>query len=153
MTVATLPKKDPNIVNMAITPYLFFGGRCKEALDYYKQHLDAKIDMLMTFDENPEAAPPGMLPVNWDDKIMHASMRIRGTTIMVSDGMGDSGFKGFSLSLSVRTEDDAKRMFQVLSDGGSVQMPLTKTFYSPCFGMVTDKFGVSWMIIIPAEFA
>jgi PhnB protein len=154
MTASAMPKKDPSIVNMAIQPYLFFGGRCEEALEFYRTQMDAKIDVVMKFSQSPTPMPPGMIPEGWENKVMFASFRIRGTTLMASDGMGKGeGFKGFSLSLSVRTEDDAKQVSQILSAGGSVQMPLTKTFYSPCFGMVTDQFGVSWMVFVPAEFA
>jgi PhnB protein len=139
-------------VNMAIQPYLFFGGRCEEALGYYQKALGAKVDVVMHFNECPEPMPEGTLAPGFEKKVMHASFRIRGTTLMASDGMGEGeGFSGFSLSLSVKDEADAKQVFAALIDGGSVLMPLSKTFYSPCFGMVTDRFGISWMVIVPAE--
>jgi PhnB protein len=134
-----------------IQPYLFLGGRGDEAIAFYKTALNAETDMLMRYSESPE--PPQMpMPPGWDKKIMHASLRIGSTGIFLSDGCGEneSGYKGFSLSLSVPNEAEAKRAFAALSEGGEVGMPLAKTFFSPCFGMVTDKFGICWMVIVMA---
>ena len=105
----------------------------------------------MRFDESPEPTPPEMVPEGWEKKVMHASLRIGECRVMVSDGCesGDEGFKGFSLSLTVADEAEATRVFAVLSDGGTVKMPIGKTFWSPCFGIVEDRFGVSWMITVP----
>lgn len=130
-----------------IQPYLMFGGRCEEALEFYRTALGAQIDMLMRFQESPDPPPPGMLPPGFKNKIMHASFRIAGNVLMASDGceVGPQ-FKGFSLSISVATEAEAERYFAALSDGGQVQMPLAKTFWSPKFGMLTDRFGISWMV-------
>lgn len=133
-----------------ITPYLFFGGRCEEAINFYRTALGAEVEMLMRFNESPEPTPPGMLQAGFEKKVMHASFRVRGVQIMASDGCdGTSKFDGFRLALSVPTEADAKRSFDALADGGSVQMPLTKTFWSPCYGMVTDRFGLGWMVMVP----
>lgn len=130
-----------------IQPYLMFGGRCEEALDFYRTALGAQIDMLMRFQESPDPPPPGMLPPGFENKIMHASFRIAGNVLMASDGCETgSQFKGFSLSISVATEAEADHYFAALSDGGQVQMPLAKTFWSPKFGMLTDRFGISWMV-------
>jgi PhnB protein len=135
-----------------IQPYLFFGGRCEEALEFYRSALGAQVDMLMRHKDNPEPPPPGMLQPGFENKIMHACFRVGGTAIMASDGCQEgSNFSGFSLSLTVPTEAEADRVFALLADGGQVQMPLTKTFWSPRFGMLTDRFGVSWMVIVPAE--
>ena len=133
---------------MRIEPYLFFDGRCEEAVEFYKKALGAKVEMLMRFKESPDPPPPGMVPPNFDDKIMHTSFRIGDTVVMASDGCtdGKTNFKGFSLSLAVAKEADADRYFNALADGGEVQMPLGKTFWSPRFGMLTDRFGVGWMI-------
>jgi PhnB protein len=132
--------------------YLTFGGRCQEALDFYGKALGAKIEMVMKFKDSPEPPPPGMLPPGFEDKIMHSSFRIGESTVMASDGCEKgSGFQGFSLSLGVATEAEADRAFAALSEGGSVQMPLNKTFWSPKFGMVTDKFGVAWMVNVVTE--
>jgi PhnB protein len=132
-----------------ITPYLGFGGRCEEALNFYRTALGAEVDMIMRFDESPEPAPPGMLQPGFEKKIMHASFRIRGIPLMASDGCSDkSKFDGFRLALTVTTEADAKRCFDALANGGTVQMPLTKTFWSPCYGMVTDRFGLGWMVMV-----
>ncbi|MXS82947.1 VOC family protein [Nitrosomonas oligotropha] len=133
--------------NPLIQPYLMFGGRCEEALEFYRSALGAQVDMLMRFSESPDPTPPGMLPPGFENKIMHASFRIAGNVIMASDGCEvGTQFKGFSLSISVTTEAEADRYFAALSDGGQVQMPLTKTFWSPRFGMLTDRFGIAWMI-------
>ena len=134
-----------------VQPYLFFGGRCEEALAFYHTALGAQVDMLMRFKESPEPPPPGMMPPDWGDKIMHASVRIGGSTIMASDGCGESqGFTGFSLSLSVPTEAEADRAFAALAAGGEVRMPLGKTFWSPRVGMVADRFGIGWMVNVEA---
>jgi PhnB protein len=136
---------------MPIEPYLFFNGRCDEAIEFYKKGLGAEVVMLMRYKESPEPPPPGMVPAGWDNKIMHASLRIGDANVMASDGcMEGTNFQGFTLSLSVTNEADAKRKFAALADGGQVQMALGKTFWSPCFGMVTDRFGVGWMVTVAA---
>jgi PhnB protein len=135
--------------NTFIEPYLFFGGRCEEALDFYRTALGAQVDILLRHKDSPELPPPGMLPSGFENKIMHTTFRIGATTLMASDGCQEGvSFSDFSLSLSVPTETEADRVFAALADGGQVQMPLTKTFWSPCFGMLTDRFGVSWMITV-----
>ncbi len=135
--------------NIFIEPYLFFGGRCEEALDFYRTALGAQVEILLRHKDSPEAPPPGMLPPGFENKIMHTTFRIGATTLMASDGCQEGvSFSGFSLSLSVPTEAEADRAFAALADGGQVQMPLTKTFWSPCFGMLTDRFGVNWMISV-----
>lgn len=137
-----------------ITPYLFFGGRCEEALEYYCKALGAEVEMLMRFEQSPEPPPPGMLPPGFENKVMHASFRIRGVLLMASDGCGEkSSADGFRLALAVPTEADARQAFGALADGGSVQMPLTATFWSPCYGMVTDRFGLGWMVMVPGPAA
>jgi PhnB protein len=132
---------------MQVQPYLFFDGRCEEAIAFYRGALGAEVTMLMRFKDSPEPqqcpVPPGA-----EDKVMHASLRIGETTVMASDGRceGRPSFQGFSLSLSVPDEAEAERLFGALADGGQVQMPLTRTFFASRFGMVADRFGVSWMI-------
>ena len=134
----------------AITPYLFFGGRCEEAIGFYRTALGAEVEMLMRFDESPDAPPPGMVPPGFEKKVMHASLRVRGISLMMSDGCDTvAKFEGFRLALSVPSEAEAKQSFDALAAGGSVQMPLTKTFWSPCYGMVTDRFGLGWMVMVP----
>jgi len=139
--------------NLVIEPYLFFNGRCEEAVKFYQKALGAELQMMMRYKESPEPPPPGMTPPNWGDKIIHASLKIGATVVMASDGCGDGAkFEGFSLSITVNTESEAKSVFAALSEGGQVKMPLTKTFWSPCFGMLEDKFGVGWMVgIDPAK--
>jgi PhnB protein len=135
---------------MQVTPYLFFDGRCEEALAFYKKALGAEVGMMMRFSDSPEPHPPGMVPPGGENKIMHAAFRIGGTTVMASDGQakGAPKFEGFSLSLDAKDEAEADRLFAALADGGQVRLALTKTFFSPRFGMVADRFGVGWMIIV-----
>ena len=135
---------------MQVQPYLFFDGRCEQALDFYRNALGAEVMMLMRFKDSPEPHQPGMVPPGSEDKVMHASFRIGDTTVMGSDGncAGQPKFQGFSLSLSADSEAEAERMFAALADGGQVQMPLTRTFFSPRYGMVADRFGVSWMLLV-----
>jgi PhnB protein len=135
---------------MRVEPYLFFDGRCEEAIEFYRKALGAEVTMLMRYKESPEPPPPGMIPPGSENKVMHSNLRIGETMVMASDGncQGKPSFQGFSLSVTAPNEAEAKRMFAALADGGQVQMPLGKTFFSPCFGMVADRFGVSWMIIV-----
>jgi PhnB protein len=135
---------------MRIEPYLFFNGRCEEAVEFYKKALGAEVLMLMRFKDSPEPHPPGMVSPGSENKIMHVSFRIGETIVMASDGRctGQTSFQGFSLSLAVAHEAEAGRMFTALAQGGQVQMPLGKTFWSPCFGMVADRFGVGWMVTV-----
>jgi PhnB protein len=143
----TNPQKGDVI--MAIEPYLFFNGRCEEAIEFYKKALGAEVLMLMRYKESPEPTPPGMVPPGWENKIMHATLRIGNANVMTSDGCKEgANFQGFSLSLTAANETDASRKFAALAEGGQVQMPLGKTFWSPCFGMVADRFGVGWMVTV-----
>ena len=137
---------------MKVQPYLFFDGRCEEAIEFYKRALGAEVHMLMRFNESPDPPPPGMVPPGSENKIMHSRLRIGETDVMASDGrsMGKPEFKGVSLSLEVPNESEADRLFNALGEGGQVQMPIGKTFFSPRFGMVADRFGVSWMVVVPA---
>ena len=132
---------------MHVQTYLFFDGRCEEALEFYREALGAEVTMLMRNKESPEAT---MCVPGAEDKIMHSSFRIGDTTVFASDGRcpEQPTFQGFSLSIIVPTEAEATRLFTALSDGGQVQMPLTKTFFSPLFGMAADRFGVSWMVLV-----
>jgi PhnB protein len=137
---------------MQVQPYLFFDGRCEEAIEFYKQRLGAEVTMLMRFKENPEPPPPGTMPPGSEDKVMHANLRFGDTQVMASDGRcsGQPSFQGFALSIPVTSVAEAERLFSALAEGGQVQMPLATTFWSPRFGMVTDRFGVAWMINVPA---
>jgi len=133
---------------MHVQAYLFFDGRCEEAIEFYREALGAEVTMLMRFRENPESCS-GELPPGAEDKVMHASFRIGETEIMASDGhcQGRPSFQGFSLAISAKDASEAERLFRALSEGGEVQMPLGPTFFSPSFGMVADRFGVGWMIV------
>ncbi len=137
-------------MNHIIEPYLFFGGRCEEALEFYRTTLDAEIIMLMRFNESPQPIPAGMLQAGFENKVMHSSFRVGDTRLMASDGCDDkSRFGGFSLSLSVPNEEEADRVFALLADGGQITMPLGKTFWSPRYGMLIDRFGIGWMVMVP----
>jgi len=133
---------------MQVQPYLFYNGRCEEAIEFYRGAVGAEVTMLMRFKDSPEPTSHGV-----DEKVMHASLRIGDTTVMVSDGRcsGSLSFEGFALSLTVADDAEAERLFAALGDGGQVQMPLAKTFFSSKFGMVTDRFGVLWMIYTLTE--
>ena len=135
---------------MQVQPYLFFDGCCEEAVEFYRSALGAEVTTLMRFKDSPEPHEPGMVPPGAEDKVMHTSFRIGDTTVLSSDGrcQGQPSFQGFSLALTVPNEAEADRLFARLADGGQVQMPLTKTFFTPRFGMVADRFGVPWMILV-----
>ena len=132
-----------------VQAYLNFDGQCDEALAFYRQALGAEVVMLMRFKDSPEPPPPGCGPIDVN-KVMHAQFRVGDTVLMASDGRatGKPSFQGISLSLTVPTEAEADRAFNALVVGGQVQMPLAKTFFSARFGMVTDKFGVLWMVLV-----
>ena len=134
---------------MQLKPYLSFDGRCEEALELYKRTLGAEVLMLMRFRESPDPLPPGMVPPGAEDKVMHCSFKIGETEVMASDGRcgGRPSFQGMSLSLAVPEAAEADRVFAALGEGGQVQMPLDKTFFASRFGIVADRFGVSWMVI------
>lgn len=133
----------------SLTPYLFFGGRCEEAIEFYRQAIGAQLAFLMRHRDSPDAPPPGLLQPGFENKVMHATLAIGGAPLMVSDGSDDkSRFDGFRLSLAFPSSSEAERAFAALSEGGQVQMPLGQTFWSPCFGMLTDRFGVGWMVTV-----
>ncbi len=133
---------------MSISPYLFFDGRTEEALTFYRDAIGADITMMLRWKDSPD---PAMVPPGGDpNKVMHARLGIGGSTVMASDGSceGQTNFQGFSLNLTAANEGEAKRLFDALGYGGQVRMPLMKTFFSPCFGMLVDRFGVSWMVYV-----
>jgi len=133
-----------------VQPYLFFGGRCEEALEFYRTTVGAEVQMLMHYKDSPEPPSAGTMPDCFEEKVMHASFRIGGSQLMASDGMcdGQANFEGFSLSITVPDEAEAARIFAALSDGGLVTMALEKTFWAPKFGMLQDRFGVGWMVSV-----
>lgn len=132
---------------MHVQPYLFFDGRCDEALEFYKKTLGAKVERLMRWKDNPDKS--ACTPAN-AEKVMHAQFTIGEAVIMASDGRntGQPVFQGFALTIGVKTEAEADKLFSALAAGGQVRMPLEKTFFSPRFGMLADKFGVEWMILV-----
>lgn len=137
---------------MHIQPYLFFDGRCDEAIAFYRQALGAEVVMLMRYGEGPDGSsqcPDGTAPPA--DKVMHACLQIGASQVMLSDGFcaGHPDFKGFSLSLSAADDAEARRLFNALAEGGQVQQAMTATFFSSSFGMATDRFGVAWMVLVP----
>jgi PhnB protein len=133
-----------------IQPYLFFEGRTEEAIEFYRRTLGATVNMQLRFKESPEPPPPGCMPADMENKIMHAQIQIGETVVLMSDGhcSGKPSFQGFALSQTVGTSAEADKAFNALAEGGQVQAPLTKTFFSPRFGMVTDRFGVMWMVYV-----
>lgn len=134
-----------------LQPYLFLGGRADEAIAFYREALGAEVLMLMRHQESPDPHPPGMLAPGFEEKVMHATLRIGTAVLMLSDGCeAGARFEGFRLSLGLEDEAAAARAFERLAVGGQVVMPLMKTFWSPCFGMVTDRFGVGWMVTVAA---
>jgi PhnB protein len=135
---------------MQVQPYLFFEGRCEEALAFYAEAIGAKLTGLMRYKDSPEPPPPGMLPPGSENKVMHAAFTVGESTLMASDGRasGQPAFKDFSLSIQAADAAAATRMFSALAEGGQVRMPLGKTFFASSFGMVTDRFGLSWMVIV-----
>jgi PhnB protein len=141
---------------MVVQAYLNFDGRCEEALEFYQRALGAKVEMLMRMRESPEPLPPGMVPPGSDNKVMHCAFMIGESLLMASDGACRSApsFKGVTLSIAVNSVAEADRVFNALADGGQVKMPIDKSFWSPRFGMISDRFGVQWMVnAIPAEAA
>lgn len=131
-----------------VRPYLFFGGRCEEALEFYRAAIGAERGMVLRYDQSPQALPPGTLAPGFESKVMHSSFRVRGSEIMASDGTGPGAqFNGFRLALTFPTVAEVDRAFAALADGGRVDMPLEKTFFSPRYGMLTDRFGVAWMLM------
>lgn len=136
---------------MPVEPYLFFNGRCEEALALYEKAFGAKIEHLSRFRDNPNPMPEGSLPPGWEAKVMHASFLIGNSRVMASDGNSAAPveFRGFALSVVLEPEEKARAAFEILADGGQVDMPMMPTFYSPYFGMVRDRFGVQWMITGP----
>ena len=134
---------------MNVQPYVFFDGRCEEALEFYKGAIGATVDMMMRFSESPEKPQPGMVPPGSENKVMHAQVQIGDTTVLMSDGRcTGTNFQGFALTLTAKSETEADKTFDALADGGKVTMPMAKTFFSPRFGMLTDKFGVGWMVLV-----
>jgi PhnB protein len=133
---------------MQTQPYLFFSGRCEEAIEHYRKTLGAEVISLLRFKDCPDPQDLSRVPPVTADKVMHSSFRVGDTTVMASDGecRGEASFQGFSLTLNVADEAEAQRLFAALAEGGTVQMPLTKTFFSPSFGMLADRFGVPWMV-------
>lgn len=138
---------------MNVQAYLMFNGRTEEALAFYTQAVGAEVTALMRFGEAPEPPPPGMVPEGWDDKVMHASFRVGEAELMASDGCQSdaAGFAGVSLALSVATKEEAETRFAALVEGGQVTMPLGPTFFAPAFGSLTDRFGVSWLVVVVAS--
>ena len=137
---------------MRIEPYLFFEGRCEEALEFYRKAVGAKVDALIRYKDSPEPPPPGT-PAPPPEKVMHALVRIGDATLMASDGNcgGTSRFQGFSLTLNAKDDAEAQRLFAGLGEGGKISMPLSPTFFASSFGMLTDRFGMGWMVLVAKE--
>lgn len=134
---------------MQVQPYLFFDGRCEEAAEFYRRAIGAEVTMLMRYADSPEPHPPGRVPAGYENKVMHLSLRIGESTVMAADDCtGHPRFQGFSLSLIAADEAAAERLFAALAEGGQVHVPLARTFFAPRFGMLVDRFGVGWMVLV-----
>ena len=138
-------------LSTSIQPYLFFEGRAEEAIAFYKEAVGAEVEMVLRYQDSPEAPPPDKLPPGSADKIQHASLRIGGSVLSLSDGQcsGKPDFRGFAVTLVMQDIDAVERAFAALSAGGQVVQPLIETFFTPRFGMVFDRFGVMWMLYVP----
>lgn len=138
---------------MRVEAYVNFGGRCQEAVEFYRKSLDAQVQMLMHFKDSPAPADPKMVPPGWENKVMHCSFRVGQSVINASDGESTEApkFAGISLTLWVESKQEAERRFAALAEGGQVRMPLTQTFFSPSYGMLADRFGVNWMVITASD--
>ena len=135
-----------------IQPYLFFNGRCEEALEFYRRAIGAELVMMLRFSDSPDAPPPGMVPPGWENKVMHSELRVGEAVVMASDGCGSgAAFGGFSIALTLTTAAEVDRAFAALAEGGEVEMPLGETFWTPRFGMLKDRFGVAWMVQVPQK--
>jgi PhnB protein len=132
---------------MQVQPYLDFDGRCDEALEFYKKAVGARVGRLLRFKEAPDKS---MISPGSEEKVMHSAVQVGDSTVLMSDGRcaGKPNFHGIALTISAKTEAEADKIFNGLAEGGKVNMPLTKTFFSPKFGMVADKFGVGWMVLV-----
>ncbi|MFI5093961.1 MAG: VOC family protein [Candidatus Acidiferrales bacterium] len=131
---------------MQLNPYLLFNGQCEEAFKFYEKCLGGKIEMLSTFGDSPMAK---QVPPEWYGKVMHASLKLGdGMILMGSDPPPDNYQvpQGFSVSLSVKDPAETERIFNELAQDGKVTMPIQKTFWSPRFGMLVDRFGIPWIL-------
>jgi PhnB protein len=135
---------------MLVQPYLHFDGQCEEAIEFYRRALGAEIEVLIRYKDSPEPPPPGMVPPGMEGKVMNSNLRIGDSIVMASDDCTRTAvsFQGFELSLSVADDAEAEQKFAALADGGQIKVPLAKTFFSSKFGMLVDRFGVSWMVIV-----
>lgn len=132
-----------------ITPYIFFGGQCEEALEFYKSAIGAEVEGIMYFNQSPDPAPEGMLSPGFENKVMHSSLHIGSSVVFASDGSGENErSKNVSLALALTSKEEADKAFAALSEGGQAFMPLCETFWSPYFGMLQDKFGIGWMVMV-----
>jgi PhnB protein len=136
---------------MQVTPYLYFNGRCEEALSFYQQTIGARVECQMRFSDCPGELDPNMVPPGTEHRIMHAAFKLGETTIFAADGCASAEMKpaGFGLSLQTPDVAEAEQLFNALAWEGEVRMAMTKTFFSPSFGIVVDKFGVNWLIYVP----
>ena len=136
--------------NETVQPYIFFDGKCEEALDFYKSAIGATVDMMMRFKEAPDQS---QMQPNTGEKVMHAAFHVGTTQVLASDGhcAGKPSFQGFGLALNAKNDTEAEKLFTAVGTGGQVLQPLTKTFFSPRFGMLTDRFGVMWMVLVKGQ--
>ena len=143
-----LPTETQGGATLQFSTYLCFDGRGEEAAAFHQQAIGAELVYLMRYSGSPDPHPPGMVPPGFENKVMHMTLKIGDNTVMAADDCaGHPKFQGFSLAAKA----GADKLFAALGDGGSVTMPLTKTFFAPNFGMLTDRFGMGWMVLVGAE--
>jgi PhnB protein len=133
----------------SVQPYVFFDGKCDEAIAFYSSAIGAKTQMLMRYKDCPDPQGKAACKPGTEDKVMHANVKIRDTEVLMADGHcgGNPKFEGFGLALQAKDNQDAEKLFAALSEGGNVMMPMSETFFAHRFGMVADKFGVMWMVL------
>jgi PhnB protein len=134
---------------MHVTPYLGFEGRCDEAIAFYKSAVGAEVNSLMRFKDMPGGCPEGSPSSTHPEKVMHSELKIGDSLVFLSDGhcTGSTKFEGISLTLAASSDAQAQKIFSALAVEGKVMMPLGKTFFASQFGMLTDRFGVAWIVL------
>ena len=131
---------------MKLTTYLNFGGNCKQAFEFYEQHLGGKILMMSTHGDVPD---PSNVPIDWKNKVLHARIQLGGTELLGADIPPDrfQPMRSAYLTLTVDTIDEAERVYALLTEGGEIFMRMEETFYAHRFAMFRDRFGTSWMLL------
>jgi PhnB protein len=128
---------------MKLDIYLNYPGHCKQAFQFYEQHLGGKITMMMTHEQQPGAP----VPADWKDAILHARIEIADTVVMGADIPNAEPMRSAYLTLRLETDEEAERIYALLSEGGQIFMKMEKSFFASRFAMLRDRFGTSWMLL------